>query len=389
MSHIRFDEDGVPVVVDEPTRSVFAELQRSRTSLRDAIAEATRDPARCLGRFVVLETVERSAVGALHQAWDTDEQRFVAVRTVDGVGALSREAQRAIETATLLRHPNILAPSPGGFGVALDGRLFLASEIAPGRTLEPRRGEDGLHESSAWCGLGKPLAGPAGTVGHPSSDPARVPRGPLASCSGAPTDVAAALVRDLARGLVYAQSLGLVHGAIHPASVLVDGRGQARLIDWGVAVAEAGSPLRRTALLKRLEQRGCRPPELIEGEVGDTLADVYGLGALLLRLTTGKTPSALSPEHDGPDPALPPTLDPVVRRCVDPDPQRRYASAIAVARDLDRWLQGERPEACAVPLGRRLGRCWRQVRGAVGRMAEELRARSSSAAGPERASDVA
>lgn len=348
MSHIRFDEDGVPVVVDEPTRSVFAELKRSRTSLRDAIAEATRDPVRSLGRYVILETVERSVVGALHQAWDNDEQRFVAMRTIDGVGALTREAQRALETATLLRHPNILAPSAGGFGVAPDGRLYVTTEIAPGRSLEPRRGETCCHEP----------------------------------------DAAATLVRDLARALGYAQSLGLVHGAIHPASVLVDGRGQARLMDWAVPLAEAGSPARREALVKRLEQRGCRPPELVEGEAGDTLGDVYGLGALLLRLIAAKAPESLSSEDDGPDPSLPPTLDPVIRRCVEVDPQRRYATPIAVARDLERWLQGERPEACAVPLGRRLGRCWRQVNKVMGRVADELRSRSSTLTSTQRASDA-
>ncbi len=347
MSHIRFDEDGVPVVVDEPTRSVFAELKRSRTSLRDAIAEATRDPVRCLGRFVILETVERNAVGALHQAWDNDEQKFVAMRTVDGVGPLSRDAQRALETATLLRHPNILAPNAGGFGVAADGRLYATSEIAPGRTLEPRRDEALQHEPTA----------------------------------------AATIVRDLARALGYAQGLGLVHGAIHPASILVDGRGHARLIDWGVAAAEAGSVLRRGALTRRLEQRGCRPPELADGEVADPLGDVYGLGALLLRLMSAKTPAALTPEDEGPDPSLPPTLEPVVRRCVEVDPQRRYASPIAVARDLDRWLQGERPEACTVSLGRRLARGWRQVHRAMGRVADEFRTRSSSIGTTERVSD--
>lgn len=339
MSHIRFDENGVPVVVDEPTRSVFAALERSSSSMRETIAANAADPSRCLGRFVVMETVERSAAGALHQAFDPQEQRFVAVRTVDGVGALSRDAQRTLETATLLRHPNILAPLAGGFGVAADGRLFLACEMAPGRSLEPRRKQEELLEPG----------------------------------------VAATIVRDLARALGYAQGLGMVHGALHPASVLVDGRGHARLIDWGVAAAEAGSPSRRAALVQRLERRGCRAPERREGDAGDTPGDVYGLGALLLRLAAGKTPGLLVPEDDGPDPALPSTLEPVVRRCLEPAPLRRYASPVAVARDLDRWLQGERPEACAMPLGRRLGRCWRQVRGAVRRAADRV---TDRAAGP-------
>lgn len=333
MSHIRFDGAGAATVTPDDfdpndSKVVFADLARSRAALKRSIADASRDPARCLGRFVVTDTVERSPVGALHQAWDDQDQRFVAVRTVDFVGSLTREAQRALETATMLRHPGILAPLPGGFGVASDGRLFVATEIAPGRTLAPRRGEE-------------------------------------AKFTGTVHDVVS-MVRDLAGALTYAQGLGLVHGAIHPASVLVDGHGHARLIDWGLADVESASPTGRVRLLARLQRVGFRPPEAAAGAgAGDPRADVYGLGALLLRLLAGKTPAALTPEDDGHDPALPETLDPVIRRCLEANPQGRYPAASVLALDLDLWLQGKRPTACSVSLTKRLGRYWRQVKAAA------------------------
>lgn len=339
MSHIRFgDSSVVATSVDEEYR-LFEDLERSRRALRATIAEAACDPTRHVGRFVLVQRVERNAAGELHQAWDDEAQRFVAVRTVDGVGALTRDAQRALETATLLRHPGILAPLPGGFGVAPDGRLFVAMEIAPGRTLEPRRGESARRE----------------------------PR------------QAATIVLDLARALGYAQGLGLVHGALHPASVIVNSHGQARLIDWGVAEAEAGSPTRRSHLQARLERRGCAAPELTEGEAGDPLTDVYGLGALLLLLAGGKTPAQLTPEAEDPDPCLPPTLEPVVRRCLEADPIRRYPSPVILARDLERWLNGERP-AATTPLGVRLGRLTRRVHRAFVEVCASTRIAATAAA---------
>lgn len=329
MSHIRFDGSGTATVHPEdfadPNDSgpVFKDLARSRAALRATIADASRDPARCLGRFVITETVERSSVGSLHLAWDGNEQRFVAVRTVDATGPLSRDAQRVLETTTMLRHPAILAPLPGGFGVAPDGRLFVATEIAPGRTLAPRKGEEDRSTRTV--------------------------------------EQSVTLVRELARALAYAQGLGLVHGAIHPASVLVDGHDHPRLIDWGLADVESSWPAGRARLLGRLGRVGFRAPETVDGALGDPRSDVFGLGALLLRLVAAKLPSALTPEGDGHDPALPPTLDPVIRRCLEIDPQRRYPSASVLILDLDLFLQGKRPSACSISFAKRLGRCWRQV----------------------------
>lgn len=331
-SHISFNEVGhvIGLAEDDP-EDLFRDLERSRRQLKRQIEEATREPGKVLGRFVVIQTVEKNSVGGLHQAWDQKDQRFVALRTIDDIGALSREAHRLLETATLMRHPSIMAPLQGGFGVSADGRLFLAMEVSAGRTLEPRRGEQLRREPQA----------------------------------------AVRIVRDVARALTYAQGLGLGHGALHPASILVDSRGNAKLLDIACPEIEAATAGRKEKLVARLERAGMRAPE-VGVEAGDTLADVWAMGALLLRLVSGKGPALLRPFEEGVDPSLPETLDPVIRRCVDPDPRGRYGSPGALARDLDRWLEGQRPEACDLSLGRRFARGWRSVQLTVGRLTRRL-----------------
>lgn len=333
MPHEHFDDavgaSGLDDWDPDDSRALFKDLARSRTELKAEIEEMSKDPSRCMGRFVLIKTVETSGAGALHKAWDPRDQRYVAVRTVPNIGPLPREAQKVLETATLLRHGNVLSPVKGGYGVQ-DGILYVAMELSSGRSLEPRKGE---------------------------------------AIRGDPHQ-AAQLVRDLARALAYAQGLGLVHGAIHPASILVDPRGTPRLLDWGVAEAEARSEKRQVRLVARLERAGCRAPEVGLGMVGDPLADIYALGALLLRLVAGKLPSGLAPDEGEPDPALPPLLDPVIRRCLAADPTGRYPTAFALARDLDRWLSGQRPEAAEVPLGKRLSKRLLQV---AGKLAHDIR----------------
>jgi eukaryotic-like serine/threonine-protein kinase len=332
-SHISFNEVGhVIALAEDEQEDLFRDLERSRRQLKRQIEEATREPGKVLGRFVLIQTVEKNSVGGLHQAWDQKDQRFVALRTIDDIGTLGREAHRLLETATLMRHPSIMAPLQGGFGVSSDGRLFIAMEVSAGRTLEPRRGEQLRREPEA----------------------------------------AVKIVRDIAKGLTYAQGLGLGHGALHPASILVDSRGNAKLLDITVPEIEAACAARKDKLVQRLERAGLRPPELAAGEAGDTLADVWAMGALMLRLIADKGPKFLRPFEEGTDPSLPATLDPVIRRCIDPNPRVRYGSPCALARDLDRWLEGQRPEACDLPLGRRLARGWHSVQTTVGKLTQKL-----------------
>ncbi|HTE54188.1 MAG TPA: protein kinase [Kofleriaceae bacterium] len=102
--------------------------------------------------------------------------------------------------------------------------------------------------------------------------------------------VALAIGRGVVEGLARAHVLHIVHGAVHPRSVVVDARGTARLADFGLAGALTETALEgdETDLLDRL--RGYLAPELAFGRVATTVSDVYAAGALLFELIEGAPP---------------------------------------------------------------------------------------------------
>jgi len=134
-----------------------------------------------------------------------------------------------------------------------------------------------------------------------------------------PQEKALDLTRQVAAGLATAHMQGIIHRDLKPANVLVDGRGRARITDFGLAVAaetvrgkeaKSGSP-------------GYMAPEQIEGSTVTTRTDVYALGLLTYEMFTGKQP-APGTRPSGIDP----TIDALTLRCLDPDPQKRPASAM-------------------------------------------------------------
>ncbi|MGE0711719.1 MAG: protein kinase [Planctomycetota bacterium] len=174
-------------------------------------------------------------------------------------------------------------------------------------------------------------------------------RGPL------PAREAAALIRDLARGLAHAHARGVLHRDIKPGNVLVRASdGQPLLADFGLA--------RRLDVSQHLTQTGAvlgtpgylAPEQCGQGSGYGPATDVYGLGALLYALLTGSPPctgttliatlanvlevAPRPPSELAPAPER--ALDALVLRCLEKDPQARYAAADELAAALDRYLAG-------------------------------------------------
>jgi hypothetical protein len=192
-----------------------------------------------------------------------------------------------------------------------------------------------------------------------------------------PQDKALEIARQLCAGLSAAHDRGVVHRDLKPANVMIDGEGNVRITDFGLAVAggEDAAPAGTPQYMA---------PEQFTGRAASIKTDLFALGLVLFEIFTGrrafeaKTLADLKRIHESGAIATPtsfvrdldPAIERVILRCLERDPDRRPGSALAVAAALpganplaDALAAGETPspdllaaaaEAQAMPVGRAL-----------------------------------
>jgi serine/threonine-protein kinase len=195
---------------------------------------------------------------------------------------------------------------------------------------------------------------------------------------------AARCLSAVARAVQYLHEHGIIHRDLKPSNILLDEAGAPYVTDFGLAKVFSDED-ERTQTGVILGTAGYMPPEQAAGRVSDTSprSDVYSLGAILYETLTGRPPfrednqlntilQVLEGEPTLPNQLnakVPPELERICLKCLEKAPERRYASAAALANDLDRYLRCEEIEARPAGLADRIRRWVRRETGLAARLA--------------------
>jgi tetratricopeptide (TPR) repeat protein/predicted Ser/Thr protein kinase len=327
----RFESLAAPLRVPRPDRPSTANADEPTPGNGLGPAEA---PAGAFGDYEVLGEIGRGGMGVVYRARQRGLGRLVALKMVrPGTARPETEAQRfrnEAGMAALLDHPNIVPVHEVG---QQGEHLYLSMKLVEGGSL-------------------------AGRVADFRDDP----------------PAAARLVATLARAMHHAHQRGVLHRDLKPSNILLDAEGRSYVTDFGLAKQpEADSSLTQSGAV--VGTPSYMAPEQARGRRAEitTATDVYGLGAVLYALLTGRPPfqgtSVLETleQVKGQEPEPPRRanrrvsrdLETICLKSLHKEPGRGYGSAEALAVDLERWLNGEPIEAR--PVGR-ASRLWRWCR---------------------------
>ncbi len=277
---------------------------------------------RTISHFRILEKLGAGGMGVVYKAVDTRLERSVALKFLpDGMAqdsqALERFRREAL-AASALNHQGICTIYDIG---EQDNMPFIAMEFIDGETLRQH-----IH--------GKPL----------------------------PTEQILDLGIQISDAIDAAHSKGIIHRDIKPSNVFVTSRGQAKVLDFGLAklvskgvLQSAGDDTSSKATEENVSIVGIisgtpayMSPEQVRGDDLDPRADIFALGLLLYEMATGR--AAFGGRTGGAiieailtrvpesvrflNPSVPAQLEEIINKCIEKDRDRRYASAAAVRADL-------------------------------------------------------
>ncbi|MCC7171132.1 MAG: protein kinase, partial [Planctomycetes bacterium] len=310
-------------ILREHLTELRAAAKNARTTKRPTTRAGARAPMIAdaglpferLGEFRLIRLLGKGGMGAVYLAEQEFLGRLVALKVIRPELGSFRAAKgrfdREVDAVANLRHPNIVTVFSAGED---QGVPYLVMELVPGR---------GLNELIEQQG-GKPL----------------------------PLPFALKIAAQIARALHCAHEQGILHRDVKPSNIRVTPDERALLLDFGLARAKDSASFTKTGEFQGTPYYVA--PEQVGGKFDsqDGRVDVFALGATLYECVTGKLPfpgdnveevlrGVLFDEPDSPrasNPLLKRDVETVLRKALEKEPARRYASAREFAEDLEALL---------------------------------------------------
>lgn len=261
-------------------------------------------------RFEITELISRSGMGSIFKAIDLENGDTVALKVpfmhFESDPAFYSRFQREEEIGQSLRHPGILKIIPI---TTKKSRPYFVMEFLRGKTLDELiRAQERL-----------------------------------------PVAQALHLASQICEALEHMHGKDIVHRDMKPANVMVCDDGSIRIMDFGIAKAQAMRRITFGGFSPTMGTPDYMAPEQVKGKRGDARTDLYSLGAILYEMTTGRVPfegpnaymvmnARLIGDPRAPrklNPELSPQVEEIILHAMERDPVDRYPSAAAMKADLD------------------------------------------------------
>ncbi len=309
----------------------------------------TEEGERRFGDYRIRREIGRGGMGTVFEAIQESLGRRVALKVLPGSFALDPKRverfRREARATARIHHPNIVPVYEVGED---QGTHYYTMEYVDGTSLDEL-----LERARADTAAKEPRRGSS------TSDPAYIAH-------------AVEQIAAVADGLQEAHELGLIHRDVKPSNLLVDRDGRYVLVDFGLVHETDAQTLTRSG--EMIGTLSYMPPEQVSRSPVDRRADIYSLGMTLYEILTLRVPFERRTEHETQrailfeEPAPPRRFNPrlnrdletILLRALEKNPERRYATAGAMASDLRRFLRYEPIEARPLSgLTRLARRIWR------------------------------